>query len=291
MIELRNLQKGYGKAKSVLKNVTLTLSDGTTFALLGADGVGKTTLLRVLSGILQKEEGQVCVDGQDPYENVACKRETFFLSENPFFSWNATVRDLANRYAAVYPFENAVFEEYLRAFTIEEKTYLRACSHGVRKQVFAALAFAVAPKYLLFDEFFEGIDPLAAEIVKRGLREWQKQRNGIALFASRSLTGLTDVCNRFGVLRNGELLSLEKAERGDLHKFQAAYDRRVFEGEFPFSCLSFQQCGKVVRLIARGNGTDLRNGIEQTSPLFAEEIEASVEDFFLETTRRKEAWR
>lgn len=287
MLTIEGLRKDYKDKRGVLKDICLEIPDGTVFGLVGADGIGKTTLLRILAGVLAKDEGRVCVDGADPYKNVACKRRVFYLAEEPFFAWNATPRSTADFYSAFYSLNRNTFDSYLRDFGIDANVALRNCSNGVRKQVFMALAFAVAPQYLLADEPFEGVDSFVQEIFQCGMRRLAEAQNGTVVLASRSFRGLSEVCDRFGILRQGELISSDDMQ-GDLralHKFQAAFEGPISEGDFPFSCISFSQTGRVVRLVAKGEAEALKSAIERLRPIFVEEVEADFEELAIDVAR------
>lgn len=287
MLVLTNLQKNYEDKKDVVKNVSLTIPDGTIFGLVGVDGAGKTTLLRLMAGILRQDGGQVCVDGEDVYENIAVKQRLFFLSEQLFYTRSMTIQGLSELYASLYPFDKEIFQSYLGKFKLSAKMLLRNCSRGIKKQVFLSLAFAISPKYLLLDEAFDGLDTFAQMILKQGLKELVQQRNSVVVLSSRSLRELQDCCDIYGILQQGELTCSNDlaGNLSDLHKFQAAFDRQVFEGDFPFPCVSFSQSGKVVRLIAKGEIESIKTMIECMRPLFVEEIELELEELFLGEAR------
>ena len=68
MIEIKSVTKGYEKNKEVLKGVSVTVEDGSVFGLVGINGAGKSTLLRLISGVMKADEGEVCIDGENVYE-------------------------------------------------------------------------------------------------------------------------------------------------------------------------------------------------------------------------------
>ncbi len=287
MLEIKNLQKGYEENKEVLKNVNLTIQDGTIFGLVGVNGAGKSTLLRLLSGVLEKDGGQVCVAGEEVYENEQVKSRLFFLSDEPYHLINTTAKDLSKFYSAFYSFDENIFEDYLNKFAINPKTPIRNFSKGVRRQVFLILALAIAPKYLFLDEAFDGLDSFARMIFKQGLKELIENKNSIVVISSHSLRELEEMCDCYGILHDGELISSSDLE-GDLyqlHKFQMAFDGQVLESDFSFPCISFEQSGKVVRLIAKGEAQGLQAEIEKMNPLFVEEITVNLEELFIGEAR------
>ncbi len=283
MIEIRNLNKSYAGKKDVLKGMNLTIEDASVFGLVGINGAGKSTLLRLIAGVLRADKGEIRIDGENVYENERVKKGVFFLSDDPFYTSNVTAEGLAELYRSVYDFREDVFAEYLDKFKLQLKAPIRNFSKGMKRQVFVALALAVAPKYLLLDEAFDGLDPLARMVFKKALIELVEEKNTTVIISSHSLRELEDVCDSYGILDHGEITCSGDLE-GDLsklHKFQAAFDGEVAEDDLGFPCMSFSKTGKVVRLIAKGNAGELLEKIQALQPLFVEEIEVDFEELFI----------
>lgn len=283
MIEVKGLTKGYEDNKSVLNGVTLTVRDGSVFGLVGINGAGKSTLLRLIAGVLKKDGGQVCVDGEEVYENERVKRGIFFLPDDPYYTTNVTARGLAEMYASAYDLDETVFKEYMERFKLDERKAIRNFSKGMKRQVFVALALAVAPKYLLLDEAFDGLDPLARLVFKRGLVRLVEEKGTTAIVSSHSLRELEDVCDSYGILDKGAITCFGDLESdlSRLHKFQAAFSGEICKEDFDFECLSFTKTGRVVQLIARGDAEELAAKIRAKNPLFVEEIEVDFEEMFI----------
>lgn len=283
MIEIKNLTKGYESKKEVLKNVDLKIPEASVFGLVGINGAGKSTLLRLIAGVLRADEGQVCVDGETVYENERVKQGIFFLPDDPFYTSNVSARGLADLYKSVYSFEESVFQEYMQKFALNEKQPIRNFSKGMKRQVFVALALAVEPKYLLLDEAFDGLDPLARMVFKKGLVRLVEEKGTTVIISSHSLRELEDVCDSYGILDHGYITCSGELEEDlqKIHKFQAAFDGEIKMEDFDFTCMSYSKTGKVVRLIARGDKEVLEEKIQRLSPIFVEEIEVDFEELFI----------
>ena len=254
MIEIRDLVKGYEKGKPILKGINVTIADASVFGLVGINGAGKSTLLSLIAGVLQKERGQVCFDGEEVYENERVKKQIFFLPDDPYYTSLSTANDLAKMYKAAYSFDEDIFEEYLQKFSLSEKRPIRNFSKGMKRQVFVALALAVKPKYLLLDEAYDGLDPLARMFFKKGLVDLVEKNGTTVIISSHSLRELEDICDSYGILDQGAITSFGTLEEDlqKVHKFQAAFNGEVSPESLGISCLSFEQTGKVVRLLASG---------------------------------------
>ena len=283
MIELKNLYKSYDGKKDVLQNVILSVPDSTVFGLVGINGAGKSTLLRLLAGVLEKDRGQVCVDGEEVFENETVKKEIFFLPDEPFYTSNVTASALADMYKSVYPFDENVYQEYLNKFKLNMQTPIRNFSKGMKRQVFVSLAFAIAPKFLLLDEAFDGLDPLARIVFKKGIIKLVEERGSTVIISSHSLRELEDVCDSYGILDHGNITCSGDLENDltKLHKFQAAFDKEITVEDLGFPCMTFARTGKVVRLIAKGETEELLSKMQALQPLFVEEIEVDFEELFI----------
>lgn len=282
MIELKGLSKSFG-AKKVLDKIALTVPDGSVFGLVGINGAGKSTLLRLLAGVLSADEGDILFDGEEIFENERKKRELFLLPDDPYYSTNTTAEKLIELYSAFYAFDKSVFAEYEQKFRIQRRASLRNFSKGMKRQLFIALALACKPRYLLLDEAFDGLDPLARLEFKRGLIELNEETGATAIISSHSLRELEDICNGFALLDGGKV-----ADAGDIRgalekviKIQVALPREAKREDFPFECLSFEATGRVAKFIVRGDRETILKEVEKLSPLFVDEIAVDFEELFL----------
>lgn len=279
MIEIQGLKKSYG-SKLVLDGVHLTVPDGAKFGLVGINGAGKSTLLRLIADVLRPDEGSILLDGECVTGNAKKREELFFLPDDPYYASGTTIAKLIDLYRTFYPFDRALFDKYASIFGLQLLTPIRNFSKGMKRQAFAALALACRPRYLLLDEAFDGLDPLARLELKRGLIE---QEDCTVLISSHSLRELEDICSGFALLDGGTI-----ADAGDIHdalgkvhKFQFALEREVRREDIPFECLSFEAEGRVAKIIVRGEPEYILRMLEALHPLFVEEIAVDFEELFL----------
>ena len=282
MIEIDGLYKSYGK-KEVLSGISLRVEEGGTLGLVGINGAGKSTLLRLLAGVLRADAGSIRFDGEEIFENAAKKRELFLLPDDPYYAADTTAEKLLALYSTFYSLDHALYEEYETKFRLARKAPVRSFSKGMKRQLFVAIALACRPKYLLLDEAFDGLDPLARLEFKRGLIRLQEETGGTAIIASHSLRELEDICTSFALLDGGKV-----ADAGDIrgalstvHKFQVALTRPPVQKDFPFELLTFEASGRIARFIARGDKEELVRRIEALSPLLVEELPVDFEELFL----------
>lgn len=282
MIELEVLQKSFG-GKTVLNGISLQIPDASIFGLVGINGAGKSTLLRLLAGVLRADGGAIRYDGEEIFENEKKKLELFFLPDDPFYASGTTADKLIELYRTFYPFDADVYAEYEQKFRIQRRVPVRNFSKGMKRQLFAALALACRPRYLLLDEAFDGLDPLARLEFKRGLIELSEQTGATAVISSHSLRELEDICSGFALLDGGRIAAAGDLQSalGKVFKFQVALPREARREDFPFACLSFECTGRVAKFIVRGEREEIVRQIEELSPLFIEEIAVDFEELFL----------
>ncbi len=288
MIEVKGVKKRFGKTE-VLKDVSFAVPDGSVFGMVGVNGAGKSTLLRLMSGVLRADAGEVLCDGEPVFENIAAKRELFFLADEPYYAPGTTGRQLAALYKAFYAgFDENVFESRCTLFSLDSSAPIRNFSKGMKRQIFLSLALACRPKYLLLDEAFDGLDPNARLEFKRALIDIGSSGT-TTIIASHSLRELTDICTDFALIGGGEVRRGGNLDDNlsAVHKFQAAFPREIERGELPFPCIKFEREGRVVQFIARGDAEEILRGISALQPLFAEEVPVDFEEFFLVETEGK----
>lgn len=159
MITTHSLSFGYSSSHQVLTNISLSLDNGHIHGLLGCNGIGKTTLLKLICGIMRPQRGEVRVCGVDPFErNAEMMRELMIIPEE-FDLPNISLE----RYAAVtspfYPrFNKGQMLGYCQEFHVNPAERLHSMSMGQRKKAYLAFALACNVKMLLLDEPTNGLD-------------------------------------------------------------------------------------------------------------------------------------
>lgn len=287
MIESRGLTKYFGEICAV-DHVDTLIRPGNAFGLLGTNGAGKSTFLRLLAGILQPDQGEICVDGQAVFEQPQIKRRIFYIADEQYFFANATPRELGAFYAAYYPdFDRAGYDKLLHTFELDSERKVMTFSKGMKKQLSLFAALAANTDFLLCDETFDGLDPVVRQAVKSLLADAMASRGMTPVIASHNLRELEDICDHIGLLhRGGMLLSrdLEEMKLG-LHKLQAVFDQPLGEADFPaLNILSIKSRGRLQTMIIRGEEEQILRQVEAKQPLFVEMLPLSLEELFITET-------
>ena len=154
MITATNATKRFEDITAV-DHICAEVKDGSVYGLIGSNGAGKSTVLRMLAGILQPDEGTVQIDGEDIFENIAMKERFFFISDEQFFFPNSTPKEMKNYYKRFYSkFDEARYRKLMNGFGLDENRKLRTFSKGMKKQVSVICGVCSGTDYLFCDETF-----------------------------------------------------------------------------------------------------------------------------------------
>ena len=289
MIEVKNLTHSLGE-KTILENVNITLEEGAVMGLVGINGAGKTTLLRLISGVYSPDEGTILCDGESIKDEEA-RRKLFFLPDDPYYTIHTTGKNLFEMYRVFYPdIDYFIFDKYMSEFGLDEKKPIRNFSKGMRRQLFVALALSVRPKYLLLDEAFDGLDPLARLAFKKAINHAVEEDGTAVLISSHSLRELEDFCDSYALIDNKTVASSgDISERVNRFcKFQLAFLDQIPEKGFSdLPVVSIERTGRFVRIVLEGNEEAMRQALEKLGPAVLEQMPMDFEEMFIHEVEGK----
>ena len=282
MIEIRGLSHSFGE-KLVLNSIDLDIPDATVLGIVGINGAGKSTFLRLLSGVYDSK-GCVLYDKKSP-ALAETRRDIFFLPDDPYYTATSTPAKMFEFYKTFYPqIDKGVFDSLISKYEINPKNTLRSFSKGMRRQVFIALALAVKPKYMLLDEAFDGLDPLSRKIFKDAIIRLVEESGTTVLISSHSLRELEDFCDRF-VLIDDNIIKTQGdiAEHvGSMCKFELAFMNDINESLFDgLPIVSLDIKGRFVTIVLRGESEDMYAVLEQLGPAVMDQLPLDFEEAFI----------
>lgn len=283
MLEIKNLTHFIGQ-KKILENVNLSLKEGSVMGLVGINGAGKTTLLRLISGVYTATKGELLCDGESLSEERA-RENIFFLPDDPYYTIHTTGRSLYQMYKVFYPgIDYRVFDLYMSEFGLDEKKPIRNFSKGMRRQLYVALALAVRPKYLLLDEAFDGLDPLARLAFKKAINKAVEEDGTGVIISSHSLRELEDFCDCYALIDKMTVASSgDIAERVDRFcKFQLAFVNEISDATFAaLPVVSLERNGRFVRIVLEGQQAQMKSMLEALNPAVIEQMPMDFEEMFI----------
>lgn len=284
MIEVENVSKQFEDLEA-LRDVSLTVHKGSIYGLVGSNGAGKTTMLKLLAGIYRPDAGNLMIDSQPVFENEALKMRTVFIPDNLYFFLNYTIQDMADFYANIYPqWNNQRYLKLANVFNIEVKRRIRTLSKGMQRQVALWLGLALMPDVMILDEPLDGLDPVMRQKVKNLIIQDVAERQMTVIISSHNLRDLEDICDYIGILHQGKMIIQKDLDdlRADVHKIQVA-----FSGEIPSALLEqtqalyHEQRGSVLILIVRGTYSEIISHMQSFNPAVLDILPLTLEEIFI----------
>lgn len=284
MIELKNVKMNF-EDFNALDGVDLTIEKGTAFGLLGSNGAGKSTILRLLSGVYKQTEGEVLVDGEPVYDNVSAKQRVFFINDETVQFGTMTLTDMKKFYKGFYPnFSEEIFDKLNSVIKLPEKKRLDKFSKGMKRQSIVITGLACCTDYLLLDEAFDGLDPTMRIIVKRMLVDAMLDRKLTAIISSHNLKEINEVCDTAALLHRGKLLFNRDLDsvKGSIHKVQAAFPQDYGKEDFDgLEVLQYEKNQSLIYLIIRGGEEEIREKLSEKQPKVLDLIPLTLEEIFI----------
>ncbi len=283
MIKCENLCKNFGKFKA-LENINCTIEDGCIYGMVGSNGAGKSTFLRILSGIYKADGGKAEVDGNTVWENPEIKNKIFFVPDELYFLNGASMNRMAKMYADLFPnFERKRFEELTSGFGLDPTKSLNTFSKGMKRQAMTILALSTKPKYIFFDETFDGLDPVMRNYVKSLICSDVIDRGATAIITSHSLRELEDTCDQLALLHKGGLVlesdvqNLKTARFKIQVAFNYDYGMELFEG---LPIVRFSKSGSVASMIVKGEREEVVSKLSAMDPVLLDVLPLTLEEVF-----------
>lgn len=288
MIEANNVTKRFNDITAV-DDVTLSIEEGKVFGLIGTNGAGKSTFLRMLSGVLKQDEGNIEIDDLKVYENPACKEKFFFISDEAYFFLNATPDEMMRFYSKWYPsYDKARYEKLMDNFGLDRRRKINTFSKGMKKQLSIILGLSAKTKYIFCDETFDGLDPVMRQAVKSLFASDMAERDFTPIIASHNLRELEDICDTVGLLHKGGMLMSEDLDdvKGDVHKIQVVFPNDTDSDSLldELRILEKEKRGSLLTLIVRGQEREIKDRLSEGNPVFMESLPLSLEEIFITST-------
>lgn len=227
MIKINSLSKMYKNAdRFAVKNLSLTVNDGEVFGFIGANGAGKSTTIKCITGILPYNDGSIEIAGYDmAKDSISAKKNIGYVSDNHSVYDKLTGREYVNFLANIYGVSKQDRDQRLNElsirFDLQDKldSPIKSYSHGMKQKICVIGALIHEPKVWILDEPLTGLDPKSAKELKGLMREHCEKGN-VVFFSSHVLEVVEKLCDRIAIIKDGEIIAtftmeeLEQKQQG-----------------------------------------------------------------------------
>ena len=289
ILELKNIEKKFGE-KQVLKGVSFQAESGKAFGLLGRNGAGKTTSIRILMNVFPANSGEILMDGK-PIDYA--KIQIGYLPEERGLYPKKLIIDQLTYFAELKGMKrrDAVksIDYWLERLDMTEyrNKRLDTLSKGNQQKIQLITALAHDPHIVILDEPFSGLDPVNAMLLKDVVKE-QIAKGKIVLFSSHQMNYIEEFCDSIAILNNGSVVL-----QGDLHDIKRNYvrDRLVVRTEHPEKikadmgdrCAVTEDGGLLIQLSSVSEKTDMMKRLVENYDIDEVKVfEPSLNDLFVE---------
>lgn len=209
MLEINNLSFAYKSNWNVLNDLSLTFKEGGVYGLLGKNGMGKSTLLYLIMGLLRPTRGCVLIDGKNSFERHPDVLSQMFIVPEEYDLPNTKLSDYLNVLRPFYPnLDEQVLHDCLKEFEMPEDVNLKDLSMGQKKKVYISLALALRTKYLLMDEPTNGLDIPAKSQFRKALARGMNEEQ-IIIISTHQVRDVEQIIDHVTIIHNNQVLMNE----------------------------------------------------------------------------------
>lgn len=314
-IEVKNLSKSFSfyvstgifkrekRFKQAVSDLSFSVSEGEIMGLVGANGAGKTTMVKMLAGVMKPDSGTVIVDGEDPFNRSSRFRNnvSIVLGQKGKLHPDMSILESASVYGAMYKLPSNVCKERILAIgsmlslTEEDLSkQSRSLSLGQRMKGEICLSFINQPKTVFLDEPTLGLDITSTRSIRAFLKQYCAENSAVIILTSHDLGDIVETCSKLLIIDNGgkvffgPISDLPKSAENDItirYKFESEATLEEIKSKFPDTlidgdtavtvCMSDQIDDTLNQLFSLGTISNLK--IEEKP------IESIIEDLTYES--------
>ena len=290
VLETKNLTKMYG-SKAAIRDVNMHIEEGKIYGLIGRNGAGKTTIMRIISGLSNATSGDYTLFGKTGYEKGKMLREVGVLIESPgIYPKLSGYENLKIKCIARGIRDDGYVDKLLKTVSLDgtdRKKGAGSYSLGMRQRLGIALAMVGDPKILVLDEPINGLDPQGIVDVRQTLEKLRDERGITIMISSHILDELAKVADAYGIIHEGTLLDEFSAE--ELH--ERCGKSLILRTDKPAETLQVLENMNIRGATHEPDGSiRVGKGMEQTKEISKAIIDAGIglEEIFLRTMSLEE---
>jgi ABC-2 type transport system ATP-binding protein len=291
-LKFEQVTRRFGRTTAV-DRLDLTVEPGSVLGLVGRNGAGKTTSLRLALGMLYADGGRIRVLGLDPVEQAqeVRTRVSLLSEESHLYPW-MTVREVLEFGAALHPrWDDAQAKKLSARLELEPDKRLQTLSRGTKAKAPLVLGVACRPELLRRDDPTAGLDPLVRREVLQGVLEAVPEQGGAVVYASHLIHDVERVADRVAFLDAGQvrLEGSVEALKGEVRRVTAVFGERAPANAALPGQLDVTTDGRVLSIVARGASDDLAARARELGACEVEVEPMSLEEIVVACLRRNGA--
>jgi len=284
MINVQDLTKTFDRVKA-LDGLNINVEKGSIYGLVGANGAGKTTVIKHITGILKPDSGRVLIDGEPVYENPKAKVKNGYVPDELYFFPSYSLDKMASYLKGIYPVWNDErFINMVSNFKLDSRMRLSSFSKGMKKQADFILTMCAMPECLILDEPIDGLDPIVRKTVWRYIIKDVAEREITVMVSSHNLREMEGYCDHIGIISKGKMFIERDLEdlRSNIHKVQVAYPGPHTSDMYTgLDILHKESRGSVDIMIIRNSREKIENIIRQSGPSVFDILPLTLEEIFI----------
>lgn len=238
-IEVKNLSKNY-KDKSALDELTFTLQEQKIYGLLGRNGAGKTSFMDILAGNIKASEGEILIDGKNPFDDQTLKQSICLIKDSDNLRKELKVKNILKLYSYFYPdWNQELAERLVEEYRLDLNARVKTLSKGMESALGIIVGLASRAPITIFDEPYIGLDAVARKKFYQILLEEYETVKRTIIFSTHLIDEVSLLFEEVLILQDGKLVLHEEAEylRGNTSAVSGSYeqveayikDKKVFE--------------------------------------------------------------
>ena len=233
MIEIKNVSKTYNNNIKAIDKLNLTINDGEIVGFIGLNGAGKTTAIKMMTGILQPDIGTIKINGYDIVkDSLKAKQIIGYIADSPDMFLKLTGMEFINFIANIYKVPLDVRKKRIKEFgerfglsDVLDKP-MQSYSHGMRQKIMVVAALVHDPDVWILDEPLIGLDPTSAFELKKMMREHADKGNSV-FFSTHVLEVAEKLCDKIAIIDKGKVVFI-----GTLKELKDKYNKKDLEELF-----------------------------------------------------------
>ena len=206
MIQINDLEFTYSRKRGLFKGLSLHLEPGSITGLLGKNGAGKITLLKLMTGLLHSNSGAISVLGHDPKNREVSMLNDVFLVPEEFYFPSISIQEYVKAYAPFYPrFDHPLFAKILDEFELMAENNLQKHSHGQKKKFLIAFALSTRCRLLVLDEPTNGLD-IPSKSLFRKILAGSLDEDQLVIISTHQVKDVENLIDKILILDNGKMI-------------------------------------------------------------------------------------